>query len=60
MNKFLLAVGVIAVMLGVKMIYDARPLVKMYFSFGEENEAVLRHENTGIYHFNHWWHFIIF
>ncbi len=41
MNKFLLAIGVIAVALGVKMIYDARPLVKMYFSFGEENEATL-------------------
>lgn len=41
MNKFLLAIGVIAVMLGVKMIYDARPIVKMYFSFGDENEATL-------------------
>ena len=39
MNKVLLAIGVIAIMLGVKMIYDARPIVKMYFSFGDENEA---------------------
>ena len=39
MDKFLLAIGVIAAVFGVKMIYDARPIVKMYFSFGEENEA---------------------
>jgi len=39
MDKFLLAIGVIIVSFGVKMIYDARPIVKMYFSFGEENEA---------------------
>ena len=41
MSKILLAIGAIAVVLGVKMIYDARPIVKMYFSFGDENEAVL-------------------
>ena len=39
MDKFLLAIGVISVVIGVKFIYDARPIVKMYFSFGEENEA---------------------
>ena len=39
MDKLLLSIGVIAIVLGVKMIYDARPIVKMYFSFGEENEA---------------------
>lgn len=39
MNNVLLAIGVIAVVLGIKMIYDARPIVKMYFSFGDENEA---------------------
>lgn len=41
MEKVLLAIGIIAILLGVKMIYDARPIVKMYFSFGDENEAVL-------------------
>ena len=41
MDKFLLAIGVIALVIGVKMIYDARPMVKQYFGFGEENEAVL-------------------
>ncbi len=41
MNKCLVAIGIILVAIGVKLIYDARPIVKMYFSFGEENEAVL-------------------
>lgn len=41
MNKILLGIGVISLMLGVKMIYDARPIVKMYFSFGDENEATI-------------------
>ena len=31
MNNFLLAIGVIALVIGVKMIFDARPLVKTYF-----------------------------
>lgn len=41
MSKFLLAIGLIALVIGVKMVFDARPLVKTYFSFGEENEAVM-------------------
>lgn len=41
MNNILLGIGVISLMLGVKMIYDARPIVKQYFSFGDENEATL-------------------
>lgn len=41
MDRFLLAIGVIILVIGVKMIYDARPIVKEYFGFGEENEAVL-------------------
>ena len=39
MDKVLLAIGVISAVIGVKLIYDARPIVKMYFGFGEENEA---------------------
>lgn len=54
MNKFLLAMGVIAIMLGVKMIYDARPIVKMYFSFGDENEATCRLENLRFHSFCYW------
>ena len=41
MNKILLGIGVISLVFGVKMIYDARPIVKQYFSFGDENEATL-------------------
>ena len=41
MDKVLLAFGVISIIIGVKMIYDARPIVKTYFSFGDENEATL-------------------
>lgn len=41
MDKFLLAIGLILAVIGVKMVYDARPMVKKYFSFGNENEAVL-------------------
>ncbi len=41
MNQIIIAMGAIVIALGVKMIYDARPIVKEYFSFGSENEAVL-------------------
>ena len=41
MENILLGLGIILAMLGVKMIYDARPIVKEYFSFGDENEATL-------------------
>lgn len=48
MNQLLVIIGAIIIAIGVKMIYDARPIVKAYFSFGEENEAVLRNENSRI------------
>ena len=48
MNKIWLTIGIIAIAIGVKMIYDARPIVKTYFSFGRENEAVARNENNRI------------
>lgn len=60
MDKVLLAIGVIAIVLGIKMIYDARPIVKTYFSFGQENEAVNRIKDTRIYIDYHWWCFTIF
>lgn len=37
----LLIIGIISLVCGVKFIYDARPIVKKYFSFGDKNEAVL-------------------
>ena len=41
MKVFLLFIGVISAVIGVKFIYDARPIVKKYFSFGDKNDASL-------------------
>ena len=60
MNKILITIATIIIALGVKMIYDARPIVKTYFSFGQENEAVLRNKNTRISICHHRRHFILF
>lgn len=40
MGYVCLAIGVIALVCGIILIFDARPLFKMYFSFGKENEIV--------------------
>ena len=34
-------IGLLIVLLGVKFIYDARPIVKKYFSYADKNEASL-------------------
>lgn len=41
MRIFLLFIGVISAVIGVKCIFDARPIVKKYFSFGDKNDASL-------------------
>ena len=41
MKIFLLIIGIIALVSGVIFIYDARPIVKRYFGFGDKNEATL-------------------
>ena len=41
MEVFLLFIGVISAVIGVKFIFDARPIVKKYFSFGDKNDASL-------------------
>ncbi len=41
MKIFLLFIGTIALVFGIKFIYDARPIVKKYFSFGDKNDATL-------------------
>lgn len=41
MKVFLLFMGVISAVIGVKFIFDARPIVKKYFSFGDKNDASL-------------------
>ena len=39
MEKFLLIFGVILVAIGVILVYDARPITRKVFSFGDQNEA---------------------
>ena len=37
--KVIFLIGTILAMLGVILIYDARPITKKMFSFGDQNEA---------------------
>ena len=39
--KVLDLIGAIIVMLGVILVYDARPITKKLFGFGDQNEASL-------------------
>lgn len=41
MKLFLFFIGVIIAIFGVKFVFDARPIVKKYFSMGDKNEGVL-------------------
>lgn len=41
MKTFLLFIGIMSLVFGIKFIYDARPIVKKYFSFGDKNDATL-------------------
>lgn len=41
MKIFLLLIGIIMLVLGIKFVYDARPIVKKYFSFGDKNDATM-------------------
>ncbi len=41
MKIFLLFIGIIALVCGIKFIYDARLIVKKYFTMGDLNEATL-------------------
>lgn len=41
MRIFLLFIGIISAMSGIKFIYDARQIVKDFFSFGDKNDATL-------------------
>lgn len=45
--KFLFILGTILAMIGVILIYDARPITKKMFSFGDQNEAALGLKLTG-------------
>lgn len=39
MNLFLKVLGAILVLIGIILIYDARPITKKFFGFGDQNEA---------------------
>ena len=41
LKNFLLMLGILSLIFGIKFIYDARPIVKKYFSLGDKNEATL-------------------
>ncbi len=41
MRVFLLFIGIIALVCGIKFIYDARLIVKKYFTKGDLNDATL-------------------
>lgn len=41
MRNFLLFIGIIMVVFGIKFVYDARPIVKKYFGFGDKNDATM-------------------
>jgi len=48
-KNFLLFVGIISLVFGIKFIYDARPIVKKYFSLGDKNEATLGLKMLGFF-----------
>ena len=41
MREFLLFIGMLILVFGIKFVFDARPIVKKYFGFGDKNEATL-------------------
>ncbi|MBP3464459.1 MAG: hypothetical protein ACI4VN_03275 [Clostridia bacterium] len=41
MNLFLKVLGAILVLIGIILIYDARPITKKFFGFGDQNEGAL-------------------
>ena len=47
-------IGVLLVLLGIILIYDARILTKRFFGFGDQNEATQRIKNIRIYCSNYW------
>lgn len=40
MQVFKLFIGIVSLVIGIKLIYDARPIAKAYFSFNDKNIAV--------------------
>lgn len=46
--KIIFLIGTILAMFGVILIYDARPITKKMFSFGDQNEATLGLKIVGL------------
>ena len=47
MNKILIGIGLVVVLAGVILIYDARPITKRIFGFGDQNEGANGLKITG-------------
>lgn len=47
--------GVLLVLGGVVLIYDARMITKKFFGFGDQNDGAQRFKDIRIYYFNRWW-----
>lgn len=45
--KFLFGLGIVIATCGVILIYDARPITKKMFSFGDQNDGALGLKITG-------------
>lgn len=45
--KILFVIGILLAALGVILIYDARPITKKMFSFGDQNDGTLGLKLTG-------------
>ena len=41
MREFLLFIGMVILVFCIKFVFDARPIVKKYFSFGDKNDATM-------------------
>ena len=47
--KVLLMLGIILAMCGVILVYDARPITKKLFGFGDQNDATLGLKLVGFF-----------
>ena len=41
MRNFLLLIGILILVFGIKFVFDARPIVQKYFGFGDKNDATM-------------------
>lgn len=48
-------IGVLMILCGIILIYDARMITKRFFGFGDQNDGAMRFKNIRIYYFDSWW-----